>query len=76
VPLTITRRGFTAFLQPLLGAPRQLLIVISNPKHSAFRIRIGDVVSDGAGLFAALAPTLRVICGMRTSHVWFKTAFG
>jgi hypothetical protein len=55
VPLTITRRGFTAFFCSRFSARCQLLIVVGNPKHSAFRIRIGDVVSDSAGLFAALA---------------------
>jgi len=88
VPLTITKRGFTAFFAAVSRC--QLLIVIGNPKHSAFRIRIGDVVSDSAGLFAALAAISHWTCvlcngptagrpgGMkfRVCEFWYKRCCG
>src|SRR5215469_10621770 len=48
-------------LQPPFGTSRQFLIVVGNTKRPAFRIWNGHFVSDGAGLFGALAPILRII---------------
>src|SRR5262249_30035014 len=48
-------------LQPPFGTSRQFLIVVGNTKRPAFRIWNGHFVSDGAGLFGALAPIFRFI---------------
>src|SRR5215813_4574724 len=48
-------------LQPPFGTSRQFLIVVGDTKRPAFRIWNGHFVSDGAGLFGALAPILRII---------------
>src|SRR5262245_32429287 len=48
-------------LEPPFGTSRQFLIVVGNTKRPAFRIWNGHFVSDGAGLFGALAPILRII---------------
>src|SRR5262249_46042611 len=50
-----------AAIQPPFGTSRQFLIVVGNTKRPAFRIWNGHFVSDGAGLFGALAPILRII---------------
>jgi hypothetical protein len=47
--------------QPFLGAPRQLLIVTADPKHFALRIRIGELLGNGAGFLGTLAPMLGVV---------------
>jgi len=51
---------FTFNFCPLL-ALGQLLVVIGDAKHSAFRVRIGDGVSDRARFFGALTPMLRIV---------------
>src|ERR671934_3020552 len=47
--------------QSFFGASRQLLIVFGNPKHFALHLKIGDLRSDGASLFGAPSPMVRIV---------------